>query len=141
MNNDKTFDEITFKDIKQALADNVERNDYYGLPIVVIDNDEYAVAISEQVAFEACCAAVEDTLCYFDPVFLAEMTKLPVAMFEALKKSNFDDNSFYKYLIERVMTIENFVQEVIDREGMNGILSHSDGDEIIRGRYRLYRLS
>lgn len=141
MNNNKTFDMITAEDIKNALADEQQsRRTHYGLPIVVIDGDEYAVAETEQQAFEACCESIEDTLCYFSPSFLAEMTELPCELFEALGKADFTDNEVYKDLIERVTTIENFVQEAIDCDGMGHFLSPYDLRERMIGEYRLYRI-
>jgi hypothetical protein len=137
----KTFDQITAEDIKNALADEQQsRGTHYGLPIVVIDSDEYAVAETEQQAFEACCESIEDTLCYFSPSFLAEQTELPVEIFEALARTDFSDNEVYKDLIERVTTIENFVQEAIDCDGMGHFLSPYDLEERMIGEYRLYRM-
>jgi hypothetical protein len=139
--NNKTFDMVTAEDIKNALADeNIVRNSHWGLPVLIIDGDEYAVAATEQEAFEACCESIEDTLCYFSPSFLAEQTELPVEIFEALARTDFSDNEVYKDLIERVTTIENFVQEAIDCDGMGHFLSPYDLEERMIGEYRLYRM-
>ena len=141
MNNDKTFDQITVENIKNALADeNIVRDSHWGLPVLVIDGDEYAVAETEQKAFEACCESIEDTLCYFSPSFLAEQTELPVEIFEALARTDFSNNEVYKDLIERVTTIENFVQEAIDCDGMGHFLASYDLKERMIGEYRLYRM-
>jgi hypothetical protein len=102
----KTFDQVTAEDIKNALADELRvRDTHYTLPIVIIDGDEYAVATTEQEAFEACCEIIESTLCHFVPSFLAEQTELPVEVFEALANAGFENNEVYKDLIERVTTI------------------------------------
>ena len=139
--NDKTFDQITAEDIKNALADeNIVRDSHWGLPVLIIDGDEYAVAATEQEAFEACCENIEDSLCYFSPSFLAEQTELPVEIFEALARTDFSDNEVYKDLIERVTTIENFVQEAIDCDGMGHFLAPYDLKERMIGEYRLYRM-
>ena len=137
----KTFDQVTAEDIKNALADELRvRDTHYSLPIVIIDGDEYAVAATEQEAFEACCENIEDSLCYFSPSFLAEQTELPVEIFEALARTDFSDNEVYKDLIERVTTIENFVQEAIDCDGMGHFLAPYDLKERMIGEYRLYRM-
>ena len=137
----KTFDQVTAEDIKNALADeNIVRDSHWGLPVLVIDGDEYAVAATEQEAFEACCENIEGSLCYFNPSFLAEQTELPIEVFEALANAGFEDNEVYKDLIERVTTIENFVQEAIDCDGMGHFLASYDLKERMIGEYRLYRM-
>ena len=137
----KAFDQITAEDIKNALADeNIVRDSHWGLPVLIIEGDEYAVAATEQEAFEACCENIEDSLCYFNPSFLAEQTELPVEIFEALARTDFSDNEVYKDLIERVTTIENFVQEAIDCDGMGHFLASYDMKERMIGDYRLYRM-
>ena len=141
MNNDKTFDQITAEDIKNALTnENIVRDSHWGLPVLVIDGDEYAVAATEEEAFEACCESIEDSLCYFSPSFLADFTELPVGMFEALARADFSDNGIYKELIERETTFENFVEEAIDCDGMGHFLAPYDGEERMIGDYRLYRM-
>ena len=137
----KTFDQVTAEDIKNALADELRvRDTHYSLPIVIIDGDEYAVATTEQEAFEACCESIENTLCYFNASFLAEQTELPIEVFEALSNAGFENNEVYKDLIERVTTIENFVQEAIDCDGMGHFLAQYDLKERMIGDYRLYRI-
>ena len=139
--NNKTFDMVTAEDIKNALANELQvRDTHYGLPIVIIDGDEYAVAETEQQAFEACCESIEGSLCYFNPGFLADMTELPAEVFEALANAGFENNEVYKDLIERVTTIENFVQEAIDCDGMGHFLAQYDLKERMIGEYRLYRI-
>ena len=139
--NNKTFDMVTAEDIKNALADeNIVRDSHWGLPVLIIDGDEYAVAETEQQAFEACCESIESSLCYFSPSFLAEQTELPAEVFEALANAGFEDNEVYKDLIERVTTIENFVQEAIDCDGMGHFLAPYDLRERMIGEYRLYRI-
>lgn len=137
----KTFDQVTAEDIKNALADEEQlQGTHYGLPIIIIDGDEYAVAETEQKAFEACCESIEGSLCYFSPGFLSEMTELPYEIFEALGKADFTDNEVYKDLIERVTTIENFVQEAINYDGMGHFLAPYDLREHMIGNYRLYHI-
>lgn len=137
----KSFEDITAEDIKNALADEeIERDEWLGLPIVFIDDVRYMVAENEQKAFEACCEYVEDNLCYFCPEFLAEQTELPIEIFEALASKDFHDNSVYKSLIEHVTTIENFTQAAIDADGRGHFLNSWDGSELEIGEYLLYRL-
>jgi hypothetical protein len=141
MNNDKTFELVTAEDITNALNDeNIVRDSHWGLPVLVINGDEYAVAATEQQAFEACCESIEDTLCYFSPAFLAEQTELPVEIFEALSNAGFEDNAVYKDLIERVTSIVNFADEAISYDGMGHFLASYDLKERMIGDYRLYRI-
>lgn len=141
MNNDKTFEQVTAEDITNALNnENIVRDSHWGLPVLVINGDEYAVAATEQQAFEACCESIEDTLCYFSPAFLAEQTELPVEIFEALSNAGFEDNEVYKDLIERVTSIVNFADEAISYDGMGHFLASYDLEERMIGDYRLYRI-
>lgn len=141
MNNDKTFEQVTAEDIANALNDeNIVRDSHWGLPVLVINGDEYAIAATEQQAFEACCESIEDTLCYFSPAFLAEQTELPVEIFEALNNAGFENNEVYKDLIERVTSIVNFADEAISYDGMGHFLASYDLKERMIGDYRLYRI-
>lgn len=141
MNNDKTFEQVTTEDIANALNnENIVRDSHWGLPVLVINGDEYAVAATEQQAFDACCESIEDTLCYFSPAFLAEQTELPVEIFEALSNAGFEDNEVYKDLIERVTSIVNFADEAISYDGMGHFLASYDLKERMIGDYRLYRI-
>ena len=141
MNNDKTFEQVTTEDIANALNnENIVRDSHWGLPVLIINGDEYAVAATEQQAFEACCESIEDTLCYFSPAFLAEQTELPVEIFETLSNAGFEDNGVYKDLIERVTSIENFADEAISYDGMGHFLASYDLKERMIGDYRLYRI-
>ena len=141
MNNDKTFEQVTAEDIANALNDeNIVRDSHWGLPVLVINGDEYAVAATEQQAFDACCESIEDTLCYFSPAFLAEQTELPVEIFEVLSNAGFEDNAVYKDLIERVTSIVNFADEAISYDGMGHFLASHDLKERMIGDYRLYRI-
>ena len=141
MNNDKTFEQVTAEDIANALNDeNIVRDSHWGLPVLVINGDEYAVAATEQQAFDACCESIEETLCYFSPAFLAEQTELPVEIFEVLSNAGFEDNAVYKDLIERVTSIVNFADEAISYDGMGHFLASHDLKERMIGDYRLYRI-
>ena len=141
MNSDKTFEQVTVEDITNALNnENIVRDSHWSLPVLIINGDEYAVAATEQQAFEACCESIEDTLCYFSPAFLAEQTELPVEIFEVLSNAGFENNEVYKDLIERVTSIENFADEAISYDGMGHFLASYDLKERMIGNYRLYRI-
>lgn len=138
----KTIDNITSEDILNALSDeNIVRDTYNTLPVIIIEGDEYAVAKNEQEADEAVYAYVDDTLWAFCPSFLAEQTGLPVELFEFLSNKDCDDNKIYRQLIESKTTVENFADEAIAADGRGHFLASYDGEEIEVGNYLLYRIS
>lgn len=136
---DKPIKEVTPEDIKNALNENIDRNTYCGLPILIIDGDEYAIASNEQKADEAAYMAIEDMLWAFCDTFLAEQTGLPVELFTFLSDNYCEDNNIYRQLIESKTTIENFADEAIAADGRGHFLSSYDLRELQIGEYLIYR--
>ena len=136
---DKSIIEVTSEDIKNALNKNIERPTYWGLPILIIDGGEYAIASNEQEADEAAYKEIEDVLWAFRDTFLADMTGLPVELFTFLANNDCQDNNIYRQLIESKTTIKNFVDEAIAADGRGHFLSYYDSKELQIGEYLIYR--
>lgn len=135
---EKPFDEVTAEDIKNALAVDKERETFQELPVIIIDGEEYAVAEDEEVANKAARRAVEDSICYFNPNFLADHSDVPEEVFEFLANKCFDNNEAYKSMI---YDVNDFIDDAIDEDGRGHFLSGYDGEEHEIGEYFLYRIN
>ena len=135
---EKPFNEVTAEDIKNALAVDKERDTHWDLPILIIDDKEYAVAGGEEEATKATRQAVEDTICYFRPDFLAAHSDVPEKVFMFLAGSCFDDNEAYKAMI---YDVEDFIDDAIDADGRGHFLNTYDSKEYEIGEYFLYRIN
>lgn len=134
---EKPFNEITAEDIAIALANSANCELHYGLPVLLIDDDEYAVANGDEEANKAAKEYIEETLCYFNPDFLAEHSNMPESVFSHLASTGFDDNEAYKCIIHN---IDDFVDDAINADGRGHFLSSYDGEEVEIDGYFLYRL-
>jgi hypothetical protein len=135
---EKPFNEITAEDIKNALALDKERETYQELPVIIIDDEEYAVAKDEETANKAARRAIEDSICYFNPSFLADHSDVPEDVFVFLANKCFDNNEAYKSMI---YDVDDFVDDAIDADGREHFLSGYDGEEHEIGEYFLYRIN
>ena len=136
---EKPFNEVTAEDIKNALAVDKERETYQELPVIIIDDEEYIVAEGEEEANKAARRAIEDSLCYFRPDFLAEHSDVPEKVFAFLAGTGcFDDNEAYKAMI---YDLDDFVDDAIDADGRGHFLNSYDNVEHEIGEYFLYRIN
>lgn len=135
---EKPFNEITVKDIKNALAVDKKRDSHWGLPVLIIDNEEYAVAESNEAASKAVRRVVEDSICYFRPDFLATHSDVPEEVFEFLANKCFDNNEAYKAMI---YDMDDFIDDAIDADGRGHFLNSYDSKEYGIGKYFLYRIN
>ena len=135
---EKPFYEVTAEDIKNALAIVKERETYQELPVIIIDDEEYAVAEDEEAANKAARRAVEDSICYFNPSFLADHSDVPEEVFEFLANKCFDNNEAYKAMI---YDVDDFIDDAIDADGRGHFLSTYDSEEHEIGEYFLYRIN
>ena len=136
---EKPFNEVTAEDIKNALAVNKERETYQELPVIIIDDEEYIVAEGEEEANKAARRAVEDTICYFRPDFLAAHSDVPEKVFAFLAGTGcFDDNEAYKAMI---YDVDDFIDDAIDADGRGHFLNSYDSVEHEIGEYFLYRIN
>ena len=136
---EKPFDEVTAEDIKNALAVYKWRETFQELPVIIIDDEEYAVSEGEEAANKAARRAIEDSLCYFRPEFLADHSDVPEKVFAFLAGTGcFDDNEAYKAMI---YDLDDFVDDAIDADGRGHFLNSYDGVENEIGEYFLYRIN
>lgn len=137
--NDITIENITGEQIK-SLLNNENLDTQYGLPVIEIDDDSYMVAPSEEEVDEAVTESIKESLCYFSPDFLSDMTELPVELFEALAKCDFSDHDVYLQLIESSCGIEAFVKNAVDCDGRGFFLASYDRKEREIDDYFLYKI-
>lgn len=135
---EKPFDEVTAEDIKNALALDKKRAIHWGLPIILIDNEEFAVAKSDKEANRAARENIEEYICYFNPSFLAEHSDVPEEVFEFLAAQCFDNNEAYKAMI---YDVDDFIDDAIDADGRGHFLNSYDSKEYKIGEYFLYRIN
>lgn len=135
---EKPFDEVTAEDIKNALAADKWRETYQTLSVIIIDDEEYAVAEGEEEANRAARLAAEDSICYFNPSFLADHSDVPEEVFEFLANKCFDNNEAYMSMI---YDVRDFVDDAIDADGRGHFLNSYDGKEYEIGEYFLYRIN
>lgn len=135
---EKAFNDVTAEDIKNALAIDKWRETYQGLPVIIIDGEEYAVAEGEKAANAAARRAVEDSICYFRPDFLAAHSDVSEEVFVFLADKCFDNNEAYKSMI---YDMEDFIDDAIDADGRGHFLNTYDSKEYGIGRYFLYRIN
>ena len=133
----KTFDEITAEDIKNILVIDVERDKYWDLPIIKIDDDSYAVAANEEEATQAVAEYIKSHICYFNPSFIAEHSDVPVEIFEALAEKGFDKPDVY---LQVIYDFDDFVNDAIDADGRGHFLNTWDGKEYEIDNYLLYKI-
>ena len=134
----KPFNEVTAEDIKDALAVDKERETCQGLPVIIINDEEYIVAEGEEEANKAARRAVEDSICYSRPYFLAAHSDVPEEVFEFLANKCFDNNEAYKAMI---YDVDDFVDDAIDADGRGYFLNFYDSVEHEIGEYFLYRIN
>ncbi|MBQ7820568.1 MAG: hypothetical protein IJ341_12840 [Bacteroidales bacterium] len=134
----KPFNEVTAEDIKNALAIDKWRETYQGLPVIIINDEEWAVAESEEAANKAARRAIEDSICYFRPDFLAAHSDVPEEVFVFLANKCFDNNEAYKSMI---YDVDDFVDDAIDADGRGHFLNFYDSKEYEVDEYFLYRIN
>lgn len=135
---EKPFNEVTAEDIKNALAADVERDTHWDLPVLIIDGDEWAVAENEEAANKAARQAIENSISYFRPDFLAAHSDVPEEVFVFLANKCFDNNKAYKSMI---CDVNNFIDDAIDADGRGHFLNSYDSREYGIGKYFLYRIN
>ena len=135
---EKPFNEVTAEDIKSALAADIERDTYWDLPVLIIDGEEWAVAEGEEEATKAARQAVEDSICYFRPDFLAAHSDVPEEVFDFFANKCFDNNEAYKAMI---YDVDDFIDDAIDADGRGHFLNTCDSKEYEIGEYFLYQIN
>lgn len=126
----KQLDETALREFVEGNKKNYE---HYGLPVVELENGvEYAIAYDEDEADQACYTYIEDSAWAFTPDFLAEMTEMPVEIFEALVKANLCEsaNDAVMACINTTCGLCEVVACAIDADGRGHFLGVYDGEEI-----------
>lgn len=135
---EKTFNDVTAEDIKNALAVNKRRDSHWGLPVIIIDSEEWAVAEGEEEANKAARQSIEDSICYFRPDFIAAHSDVPEEVFDFLANKCFDNNEAYKSMI---YDVDDFIDDAIDADGRGRFLNVCDSKEYKIGEYFLYQIN
>ena len=105
---------------------------------ILINGEEYAVAANEEEADNAAGQYIEDSICYFNPSFLAEHSDVPEEVFEFLANKGFSNNDAYYQMIH---DIDDFVYDAIEADGRGHFLNSYDSEEYEIGEYFLYRIN
>lgn len=107
--------------------------DHYCLPIVELeDGTEYAIALDDKDADDACREYIQISLWAFSPSFIAQETGMPIEIFEALAKADLCEgaNEAVMACIEATCGIDSFVESAISWDGRGHFLSFYDGCEV-----------
>lgn len=126
---------------------------YYGLPVVVINEEEYAIAKDEEEAYRGTCGAILESLWAFNVEFILSECELECdedakkAFREMLGKVCEGGNAFVNALIAGTCGLEKFCQDAIAADGRGHFLATYDGKEV-KVKYRdhenflyLYRIN
>lgn len=128
MDTDKLY-ELTSEDIHSLVKNNKKNWDHYGLPVIEIDDEEIAVALTEDDADAAVADAIKSSLAYFGSDFLANKTGLPVVFFQSLQKHDFDDSEAMCRLVEATCGLDDLIDDACCIDGRGHFLSSYDGSE------------
>ena len=119
--------------LREYVEGNKEDYTHYGLPIVELDDANYAIAFDEVEADEACKGYISDSVWAFNPEFIANCTGLPFEIFKCIANSGMCESSNGAILacIEHTCGIDSFVADAIYEDGRGHFLNIWDGDEIV----------
>lgn len=108
----------------------VQTWDVYGLKSFEVDGNEYAIAVSDLEADEACKKYIEDSAWAFTPEFIIDHSNLPYEALEMIKefqaKKCEDANETILALIN---DFNKFISDAISADGRGHFLSGYDGEE------------
>lgn len=94
-----------------------------------IDGIEYKVLTEEQ-ADEEMVEYVEETLWAFNPSFLADVTDMPIEVFEVLCEKCEGGNEDIRSIVDKTCGIEELAEEAVRWDGRGHFLNSYDGGEI-----------
>ena len=101
------------------------------------DYSEYVI-LNEDQQLEEVKNSIYDTVSYFKPEFLQEMTGFPSEAFEVLEGH---DDAVVK-IIESTCGLDAFAEECIAVDGAGHFLAYYDGEEIeLDGNYSAFRIN
>ena len=119
-----------------ALREYVEGNKtqytHWGLPIVEIDGNDYAIALDDLEADQAVTESIQDSVWAFNPEFIADMTSLPLEIFTCIANSGMCEsaNSAILACINSTCGINEFAMAACEADGRGHFLNSWDGEEI-----------
>ena len=102
---------------------------HYGLPIVEIDGEEWAIALTDEEADQAAYEYIEQAVWAFNSDFLQDMTGIPQEMFEAVQDKCEGANDAITACIEATCGMESFRDNAINADGRGHFLSGYNGQE------------
>lgn len=102
--------------------------DHYGLSVIEIDGEEWAVGTDGQ-ANKATFSYIKESLWAFNKTFLADHTGLPVEVFAALQVDCENSNDAIYTLIEKCGDMDSLVSDAVSSDGRGHFLSPYDGEE------------
>lgn len=140
---DINIEDISKEDILQIIEEQKDEfGDLYGLPVITINAEQYAIAIDDGVAYDACAECIKESLWAFTARFLAEQTNIDKKVFEPLIPLCEGANEAIKCLISGTCGLEKFVDEAIFRDGKGAFLAFYDSNEIeLDGDMFAYRIN
>ena len=112
------------------------RSDCYGLTVLEIGQDSYAVGDDSQ-AYWACKEYLKEAVWSFNGNFIAEVCGLPAELGEVFSgyahKECESANPALLALVKRTCGLDSFVSRAVRDCGRGHFLAHYDGDEIDLG--------
>lgn len=140
---DINIEDISKEDILQIIEEQKDEfGDLYGLPVITINAEQYAIAIDDGVAYDACTEYIKESLWAFTARFLAAQTNIDKKVFEALVPLCESANEAIKCLISDTCGLEKFVDNAIFDEGKGAYLGFYDSNEIeLDGGMLAYRIN
>ena len=112
------------------------RSDCYGLTVLEVGQDSYAVGDDSQ-AYEACKEYLKEAVWSFNGNFIAEVCGLPVELGEVFSGYTHKEcegaNPALLALVKRTCGFDSFVSRVVGDCGRGHFLAGYDGDEIDLG--------
>jgi hypothetical protein len=118
------------------------KHDFYGLTVIEIWRQEYAIAETEEEADEACKEYIRDSLWAFNASFLASETELPEEVFEIMSQACESSNEAILKIVEKTCGLDALVKAAIAADGRGNYLSSYDCEEIeLNSGALLYRMN
>ena len=125
------IEDISKEDILQIIEEQKgEFGALYGLPIISINDNQYAIATDDKVAHDACTEYIKESLWAFNTSFLWAQTGIDEKVFETLAPLCEDANDAIRCLINDTCGLEQFVDEAIFADGRGHFLGYYDSNEI-----------
>ena len=134
MNTDITLDELlefSKSEFVSFLNDNKSTWEHYRLPVLVLADGEYAVALSDEDADSAAKEYIENSLWAFNSSTLEELTGIPNEMFSAVQETRCESsNDAIRICVDATCGIESFVDNVLESDGRGFYLASYNSEEI-----------